>query len=200
MRLDGAAVDRATRQAVTGFLLSLLAVLCGGFGARDQLLLAAMTARQGARPALLVVALVSALVTTGVAAAASGLIAQQLGSNARLVFAALALALAGAELLFARRPRVPGEPTHSLGAFALVMVAHQLTDAVRFLVLAIAVAVRSPLAVGLGGAVGAAALVVGAWLGGEALLARDLTRPRRWIGMVVIALAGVLALRGMGRL
>lgn len=185
---------------MTGFILTLLAVLIVGLGSRDQLLLAALTTRQGARPALLIVALVVALLTTGLAAAASGLIAPQLGGNARLVFAAIALALAGAELLFARRRRVPDEPTRSLGAFAVVILAAQLTDAVRFLVLAIAVAVRAPLAVGLGGAVAAAALVLGAWLGAEALLARDLTRTRRWLGAGAIALACALALRGMGRL
>lgn len=185
---------------MSGFLLALLAVLIVGLGARDQLLLAAMTARQGARPTVLVAALATALLATGLAAAASGLIARQLGGNARLVFAAIALALAGAELLFTRRPRVPREPTHSLGAFAVVALAAQLTDAVRFLVLAIAVAVRSPLAVGLGGAVGAAVLAIGAWQSGEALLARDLTRLRRRLGAVLVTLAGVLALRGMGHL
>lgn len=185
---------------MSGFLLTLLAVMIVGLGARDQVLLAAMTARQGARPALLVIALATALLTTGLAAAASGLIAQRLGSNARLIFAAIALALAGVELLFTRRRRVPQEPTQSLGAFALVTLAHQLTDAVRFLVLAIAVAVRAPLAVGLGGAAAAVALVLGAWWGGEALLARDLVAPRRWAGTAILALAAVLALRGMGRI
>lgn len=185
---------------MNGFLLALLAVMIVGLGARDQLLLAAMTQRQGARPALLALALATALLTTGLAAAASGLIAQRMGSNARLIFAAIALALAGAELLLSRRPRVPHEPTQSLGAFALVTLAHQLTDAVRFLVMAIAVAARAPLAAGLGGAAAAVVLVLGAWWGGEALLARDLVRPRRWAGAAILTLAAGIALRGMGRI
>ena len=185
---------------MTGFLFAFLAVLLAGFGGRDQVLLAGMTARQGARPALLIVAMVSAVVTTALAAAASGLLAAAMGSQARLVFVAIALALAGAELLLARPLRLPQEPTRSLGAFALVLFAQQLTDAVRFAVLAIAVATRAPIPAGLGGAAGAAGLMVMAWVLGEDLLNRRLTPLRRVLGAVVVAVAAGLALRGMGRI
>lgn len=185
---------------MSGFLFTLLAVLLVGLGARDQLLLAVMTARQGARPALLLVALVSGAATTGIAAAASGLLAGQMGAGARLIFAAIALGLAGAELLIARKAPAPSEPTQSLGAFALVLFAQQLTDAVRFLVLAIAVAVRAPVPVGIGGVAGAAGLALMAWIGGEALASRNLTGLRRALGVAALLLAAAMALRGMGRI
>ena len=92
-------------------------------------------------------------------------------------------------IALAPRP-APMEPTHSLGAFALVLFVMQLTDAARFLLFAIAVAADTPWAAGLGGALGAAGVALIGWLGGGALTALPLTTARR-IGGAVLLLAAL---------
>ncbi len=175
---------------MAGFLFAVLAVLIAGLGARDQLLVAGMVERQGARRSTLVVALLSGAVTATIAALAAARVGGDLAGPVRQMLAALALGLAGIELLFARRIRLPAEPTDSLGALALVLLAQQLTDAARFLLFAIAVAVDTPWAAGLGGALGAAGVALIGWLGGGALTALPLTTARR-IGGAVLLLAAL---------
>ncbi|MDE2435909.1 MAG: hypothetical protein KGM49_06585 [Sphingomonadales bacterium] len=183
---------------MAALLFSLVIVLLVGVGARDQVLLATMVTRQGRRPGLLLVALVSGIASVAVAAWASRLIASSLGVEARMLFAAIALAWAGLEMLFARRTTVPAEPTHSLGAFALVLFAHQLTDAARFAVLALAVATQAPLLAAMGGGTAAVALALAGWLGAEEITALDLAGLRRAIGSVLILVALVIAVRALG--
>jgi len=182
---------------MTGMLLALLAVLCTGFGARDQLVLAGVVARHGPRPALLLIGMISAVTATGIVVAASDLLAGIAGRDAHLILAAVAAGAAGLELLNARRIRLPEEPTHSLGAFALVLLALQLTDPVRLLVFAIAVATWTPLTSWLGGSVGSAALMLGAWLGGARLLTQRAVPVRRALGGIVLVAAAIMALRGL---
>lgn len=183
---------------MAALLFTFLAVLAVGLGARDQLTLAAMTHRQGARPGLLLIAAASGLATVALAAWASQIVAAALPAPARLLFAAIALGFAGLEMLVLRRASQPLEPTHSLGALALVLLAQQLTDAARFVVLAIAVATLAPLTVGLGG--GAAALVLAAvgWLAADSLADLNLVRPRRLLGGALVLVAIWLALRALG--
>lgn len=174
---------------MTGLLLALLATVLAGLGARDQMLVAHLSQRQGARPALLLVAAVSGACAAAIAAAGGGEVAALLGSGARRFLVAIALGLAGIELL-ARRPRpLPAEPTHSLGAFALVAFTMQLTDAARFLVFAIAALTSAPLAAGVGGAVGAVLAVSAGWSG--LILADQARLPlvRSVLGAVLILLA-----------
>ena len=94
---------------------------------------------------------------------------------------------------------MPDEPTHSLGATAIVLLAHQLTDAARFLVFAIAVATAAPIPAGLGGAVGGSATVAAGWLFAAELGRFRLGLVRRIIGAILLALAAWLALRALGR-
>lgn len=183
---------------MAALLFSLLAVLLVGLGARDQLTLAAMTARQGQRPALLIAALASASVTIGAAVWASALIAGTLSTPARTLFLAIALGLAGAEMLVLRRANTPLEPTNSLGAFCLVLLAQQLTDAARFLVLGLAVYTRAPLPVALGVGAAAAALAVIAWSAAETVLEANWMPARRALGIVALAVAAGLAAQGLG--
>lgn len=185
---------------MAALLLTLLAVLVVGLGARDQLLLATLAARNGARPVLLVVAAASGLASVAVAAWASQIVAAAIPAPARLLFAAIALGLAGLEMAWSRRRPAPEEPTHSLGAFAVVLLAHQLTDAARFIVLAVAVATRAPWAAALGGGAAALALALIGWGEAEWFAGRDLTRPRRLLGLALVAAAAVLALRALGRI
>lgn len=182
---------------MTGFLFTLLAVLLTGLGARDQMLLAGLTERQGQRVLVLMVALVSAVVTVGLAALASAAFAAKMGGNVRLIFAGIALGLAAAELIYTRARPKPEEPTHSLGAFAIVIFAQQLTDAVRFLIFSLAIATRAPLACAAGGMIGAGVLMCAGWLMGGDLPGPALTRARRWIGLVLLVPTALLVLRGM---
>ncbi len=174
---------------MTGMLFALLATLLAGLGARDQLLVAHLSQRQGARPALLLVAAVSGASAAAIAAGGGGEVAALLGSGARQFLVAIALGLAGIELLV-RRPRaLPAEPTHSLGAFALVAFTMQLTDAARFLVFAIAALTSAPLAAGLGGAVGAVLAVAAGWSGLILTYQARLPLVRSGLGVILMLLA-----------
>ena len=181
---------------MTGLLFALLATLLVGVGARDQVLVAQLAERQGARPSLLLVAIASGMAAAGLAAWGGAEVAGLMAGPARLFLVALALGLAGLELIVLRPRAAPAEPTHSLGAFGIVIFAMQLTDAARFLVFALAALTRAPLTTGLGGAVGAALVVGAGWM----LLGRAswLGQLRRGLGVALLLLALGLGARGMG--
>lgn len=184
---------------MAGFLFSLLGVVVTGFGARDQLLIGVLSARLGRRPIILTLGVFCGALTCILAAEAAVLLAGEMNRSARLIFAAIALALAAADLVIARKVQIPAEPTGSLGAFVVVLLAHQLTDTARFLVLAIAVATGTPGAAGWGGALGAATLAVTGWLAGQHLIDRNLTPIRRLLAAILTALAIGLAWSASGR-
>lgn len=183
---------------MTGLLFALLATLLVGVGARDQVLVAQLAERQGARPSLLLVAIASGMAAAGLAAWGGAQVAGLMAGNARLFLVALALGLAGLELIIFQPRAAPAEPTHSLGAFAIVIFAMQLTDAARFVVFALAALTRAPLTTGLGGAVGAALVVGAGWL----LVGRApwLGQVRRGLGVALLLLAVGLGLRATGTL
>ncbi len=185
---------------MSGLLFAFLATLLAGIGARDLLTVAGIAARQGQRPGLIMVAIATSIATATAAAWGGALLAPLMGGDARLIFAALALAFAGGEMLVLTARRMPDEPTRSLGATAIVLAAHQLTDASRFLIFAIAVATRAPISAGLGGALGGAAVVLAGWLAAENLPARQLAMIRRPVGGGLLILAAVLAMKAMGRI
>ncbi len=175
-----------------GFLLALIATVLAGTGARDQVLVAGLAAKLGQRPSLLAISLVSSALAAAGAVWLAGAFAPRLAEPVRQMLAVLVLGLAALEMLaFPPRPG-PAEPTHSLGAFAIVLLAQQLTDATRFLLFGIVVASLLPGATGLGGALGGMAVVAFGWSGGQALLGLPLRRIRRWLGAVLLVLAGVL--------
>ena len=176
-----------------GFLLGFIATVLAGTGARDQVLVAGLVARLGQRPSLLAIALTSAVLAAAGAVWLAGAIAPQLAAPARQMLAVLVLALAALEML-ALPPR-PGlaEPSHSLGAFTIVLVAQQLTDAARLLLFGIAVASLLPGLAGLGGALGGMAVVAIGWSSGQSLLDLPLRQIRRWLGAALLILAAVLA-------
>lgn len=185
---------------MTGFYLALLATLLAGIGARDTIAVAQLAHAQGQRPAALAVALAICVATAGFAAWAASQVAPLLVPKARLVLAAMALALAGLESLVLVPGRQPREPTHSLFALALVLGAHQLTDAARFLVFAIAVATAAPVPAGMGGAVAGAAALALAWSMPGAVLHPGARRLRRAVGALLLAVGGYVALVAFGKL
>lgn len=183
---------------MSGFFFAFLAALLASLGARDQLLVAQMTLRQGARPGLLAAGLVSTAVTCAAAAwLATTLTAQVPGSGAKSIFAGIALVLAGGEalLLGARRP--PEEPTRSLFAALVVIAAQQITDAVRFMVLALALLTASPLTAALGAFAAGAASLAAAWTAPEAVTHPAMPTLRKIAGSFLLLAGLVLIWRGL---
>lgn len=185
---------------MTGFYLTLIAVLVAGIGARDQVTLARLTAAQGARPAALAIAIVLAAATAAAAAWAAQAIAPGMPGPARAVMSAMALVLAGGESLLIVPGRKPAEPTRSLGALALVLVAQQLTDAPRFLIFAVGVGTGGPVAAGAAGALGGAALMVLAWTVPELVTHRRAAMARRVLGAVLLLTGLGIGLHTLGLL
>jgi len=176
---------------VSGFLFSLLAALVASLGARDQLLVARLTAANGARPFLLVTAVLTAALTCALAAWAGARLLGEIAPALRGTVAALGLIAAGGEMLLLGPGRPPAEPTRSLAAAAIVLLAHQVTDAARLLVFGLAVALAAPVPAGIGGAVGSAAALALGWLAPR--WPARLGRARRLVGGTM-AVGGGIAL------
>jgi hypothetical protein len=177
---------------MTGFLVAFIATLLLGAGARDQLLIAGLAARQGQRPAVLAIALVSAALAALAALWLASSFAPQLEAPVRRMLAILALAFAALEMILLRPGAVPIEPTNSLGAFGVVVLSLQIFDAARFLLFGIVVASMVPGAAGLGGALGGMAVVAIGWAAGQSLLDLPLQRLRRWLGATLLLVVGGL--------
>lgn len=184
---------------MSGALWAMLACFLAGIGARDQMLLAALTHKLGRHGALLLIAALTASLTSALAAYLSVEIAAALTYPARLVLACMALAAAGAEsLLFKPKfaPKLkPREPTRSLFAAALVLAMHQGADAARLLVFAIAMLGSGPIPAASGGALGSLFAATMGWLAAGALLDAQggIITIRRWAGAALLG-AGL----GMG--
>lgn len=185
---------------MSAFYLALLAVLLSGIGARDQMTVAGMARHHGARPGILVAGIVVVLVTAVFAGWAAMLIIPIMQPNPRVFLCGVTLAFAAAELLLLIPKPPKGEPTHSLGALAIVLLTHQLTDAARFVVFGIAVAMNAPIPAAAGGALGGMVLLGWAWaLPGQVLHPR-LRRLRRGVGAGLALIAAYVAMRALGRI
>jgi putative Ca2+/H+ antiporter (TMEM165/GDT1 family) len=174
------------------FLLSLMAVFAIALGGRDAAVIAALADRLGRAPLLLVVGIACAGVSAGVMAWAGGRMADWLPYRAAQMLVAFALGFAALELALPVKREAPAEPTRSLGAIALVLLARQLGDAARFVVFAFAALAHLPWVSGLGGALAGAGALALAWSLGAEGLARY--RPAVWRRLLaaLCALSGVL--------
>ncbi len=174
---------------MSALLLALLACALAGVGGRDSALLAGMARRGAPIAGLGLVAGVSAALSCALAAWAGGEVAPLLLPAARTMLAGFALLIAGGEAMLIGAPRVPAEPTHSLGALGIVLFAQQVADPVRLLVFAIALARHDALGAGLGVVLGGgAALLLG-------VAAPGLGRwPRRAAGAVLMIVGAAVAL------
>lgn len=177
--------------------LAFLAALLAGVGARDQMLVAGLAARRFLPSMLLAVAVLTAAASGFVAGRAAEVLAPLLTPSARVMFAGMAAGIAGLECLVIGPRRAPEEPTRSLFAAAVVLLAHQLTDGARFLVFAIAVATAVPQSAALGGAAGGVATVLIGALAGEAVLGARLRLVRRVIGGVFLLVAAWLVMQAL---
>lgn len=182
---------------MSAFYLAFLAVVLAGLGARDQVTVAGLALRQRARPGLLLAGLAVSVATAAFAAWAGSIVAPLLAGRARLVMTAFALGFAAVESLWPFAPRQPEEPTASLGALALVLLAHQLTDAARFLVFALAVTFAAPVAAGIGGALAGAASLAAAWMLPEVFADARLGWARRTVGAALLLAAAIVFFRAL---
>jgi putative Ca2+/H+ antiporter (TMEM165/GDT1 family) len=167
------------------FLFALAAVFAISLGGRDQLLMARLAERLGKGGGLLAVGMLASTISAFALAAAGLALALVLPAPAADMLVAIGLFLAAVELAWPRRNRLPEEPTRSLFAILLVLLARQMGDGARFLVFAFAAGGSAWLA-GAGGTIGgSAALALGIAASGE------IPRwPLRWVRL---GLASVLA-------
>lgn len=176
-------------------LWAVPACFLAGIGARDQMVVAGLTARLGRHGGLLLAGMLTAALTSGLAAWAGGIIAAQTGPGARRMLACGALIAAGLAMGRHRPMVLPREPTRSLFAAMLVLAMRQVADAGRWLVLATALLVDRPLGAGVYGALGTGLALLAGWIAGEGLLRKEkrLYGARRWAGAIIagVAIAGM---------
>jgi hypothetical protein len=143
--------------------LALLTSALAMLGGRSARLVARMAEALGGSAGLLLTGWLCAIASSALAAWMGAWLAPQMPPAGKAMFVALALGLAAIELLVTRERAAPAEPTRSLGAIALVLLAAQVTDAARFFVLALALATGAPAMAGIGGALGSGAVLGAAW-------------------------------------
>ncbi|MFM7349689.1 MAG: hypothetical protein ACKO01_09395 [Erythrobacter sp.] len=160
-------------------------------GGRDQAMVAQRAEVLGRDAALVAVAVLSSCCAAAAMAWAGAEFAAFLPGRARQMLVAFALAAAAVELAWPAPVKPPREPTRSLGALFLVLLARQIGDGARFGILALAAWTAAPVAAGLGGALGGAVAVTVGWALGAGALARGPLRGLR------LALAGVLRIAAL---
>lgn len=161
------------------FLFSLLLVFGLALGGRDQWLAARWSDALGKSTPLLLAGMATAALSAATMAWAGAEFATLLPRPAADMLVAFALGLAGLELAWPIRSRAPQEPTRSLGAITIVLLARQIGDGARFVIFALAAWADLPLTAGLGGALGGAGAFALGWAAGGAGLGRWPLRPVR---------------------
>ncbi len=176
---------------MSAFLFSLVAVFAVSLGSGDQLLAARLADRTGRGGGLLVVGAIASALSALAMAVAGLAFAVILPEPAADMLVAIALLVAAVELAWPWRRKLPEEPTRSLFATLIVLLARQVGDAARFLVFAFAAGGSAWLA-GAGGALGGtAAIALGVTLAAE--LERWPVRAVRLTLAAVVAVVGVFA-------
>ena len=184
---------------MSAFLFSLVAVFLTSLGSRDQILIARLSGALGRNYALLVLGWLIAVATAIVMTAAGAHIGAMLPGPAKTMLAAFALIMASAELAWPNRVRKPAEPTRSLGAIGIVLLARQIGDASRFLIFAFAAGAGLSWFAGAGGAIGGMAAVFLGWaLRSDLEAALPLGTIRIVLAAVVGMAAAVIALSARG--
>jgi len=182
------------------FFFALIATFLADVGARDQRLVAALSARLGGSGGLLATGWIASAATAALAAVVGAAIAHMLPPSGKTMFVALALLLAVGELAWPIVQKEPAEPTRSLFAALLVIASHQVSDGARFLIVALAAATGAPLLAGIGGAIGGGMALTLGWALGADLFRRIPLRAARLaiaaLLLVAAAWAGVAA-RGL---
>ncbi len=116
--------------------------------------------------------------------------AAMLLARAAQMLVAFALAIAGFELAWPVKLKEPREPTRSLGAIAIVLVARQIGDGARFAIFAFAAQASLSATAALGGALGGGAAIAMGWsLGAAGLASLPLRTVRRVLAVCLILAA-----------
>jgi len=184
---------------VSAFLFAFAAVIVTSIGSRDQMLIAGLAERLARPRPLLSAAWLAAVLSALAMAWAGAFLTALMPPAASAMLIAIALLLAAVELLLPSARIMPKEPTRSLGAVLLVLLARQLGDAPRFVIFALAVAAPQPLLAGAGGALGGGAALTIGWLAGDGLAARvPLRAVRPALAAVLAALAITIGLFARG--
>jgi putative Ca2+/H+ antiporter (TMEM165/GDT1 family) len=173
------------------FLFSLLLVFALALGGRDQWLVARWADALGRGWPLLLLGILSACLTAAVMAWVGAEFAAMLPARAAQMLVAFALAIAGFELAWPVKLKEPREPTRSLGAIAIVLIARQIGDGARFAIFAFAAQASLPATAALGGALGGGAAIAMGWSLGAAGLARLPLRTVRRVLAVCLILAAI---------
>ncbi|MEO5706754.1 MAG: hypothetical protein ABIT10_12635 [Alteraurantiacibacter sp.] len=178
---------------MSGFFLALMACLAVLLPGREAVRVAQLAARLGAGAGLFAALALSAIVSSALAAWAGTLLAPSMPGPAKQMLVAFALLLGAAELVWRAAPRAPAEPTRSAGAMLVVLLASQLTDGARLLVLALTIATAEPVTVAAGGALASIVALVAAALAGTHWPAAQRLRPLAWAVAAVLAVFGVVS-------
>jgi Ca2+/H+ antiporter, TMEM165/GDT1 family len=185
---------------VPTFFLAWLAVAACSLGGRDQMLVARLAGQGRSGAALLAVAIPAAALTAGALALAGSAVSALLPPAAKHMLVAFALVAAAVELALPVRERAPREPTRSLFALLVVLMARQLGDGARFLVFAFAAAGGSAMLAALGGALGGASALAVAVSVKDDLARWPLTAIRRALAVLVGTAAIYIGLSARGLL
>lgn len=172
------------------FLFCLLLTFAIGLGGRDQVIVARLSDMLEQSLPLLVVgamcATISATAMTWFGTTLAGILPQR----AAEMLVAVALALAALELFWPVKLRRMDEPTRSLGAIGLVLLARQIGDGARFVIFAFAAEATYPATTILGGALGGIAAIGLGWMMGRDLETRFPLRAIRVVmGVCLILVA-----------
>lgn len=148
------------------FLATFLAVFAASLGGREAVRVARLSAALGADLPLFLAVAIAAIAGAAMAAFLGTGLTELLTERSANWLTAAALAITGAEVLFLRAGPAPREPTRSLFAITVVLLAGVVAEAAGFMVLAFAASSRQPIFVGAGGALGALFALGGAALAG----------------------------------
>lgn len=178
---------------MTLFFAALITTFLLGSGGRDQVLIAALATKLGKRASLLAAGLVATVLASLAITWLAKWIGSGLGERAASGLVVLALLLAGMQMVWVQKSRIPAEPTRSLGAITLGFVILQIADPVRLAILGL-VLISPDNATAIGAALGAALALTAGWLAKDRLPVELLLRLRKWLGMALIVLVGVGAI------
>ncbi|WP_120077737.1 hypothetical protein [Aurantiacibacter odishensis] len=175
------------------FFLTFIAVVAAMVAGRDAMRVARLRSTLGWTGPLLVTAVLAALAGAALAAWIASGLAHLIPASFKPVVVAVALLLAGLEVLLRTPPAKPREPTRSMGAITLVLLLGMVTDASGFIILSLAIATGEMLLAAAGGAMGALVVLVGAIVAAEDWQALPLDLLRRIVGAGLILAAVVIA-------
>lgn len=177
------------------FLLCLVMTFAIAFGGREQLIVAQFSESLERSLPLLATGALCALLSAAIMAYAGSSLAAILPPRAAAMLVAFALAIAAFELIWPVKLKVMEEPTRSLIAIGIVVLARQVGDAARFVIFAFAAEATYPTTALIGGAIGGIAAVALGWSVGLAALEKfPLRIIRRALGVCLFVAAAVIGL------